>query len=184
MRLDIWHVGGRDVLLAGGVMRPVRLSVGRLMIAVAIIAVALGIIQIDSHSFEVFRYWHEYVIGVVPMGSILLFVHLTCLRDLVRRGRCHSSLVGFEVFGWSVLFAYTSFLAVNYGEGATRTLDWLRPVTDFFYPHGCKYASIEVMGLHMVVLFLPMFFLSLAGGFLCGRLGISVIRGAPGASGD
>jgi hypothetical protein len=151
----------------------------RLMIGVAIIAVALGIIQTDRKSLEVYRYWHEYVIGVVPMTCLLLFGLITCLLDLRGKGERHPFLVGFETFGWATLFLYASFLAVNYGDSAIRTLDWLTPITDFCYPHGCRYASLDVMGLHMTVLFLPEFFLSLVGGVLFSRLRISLVRRAP-----
>jgi hypothetical protein len=65
------------------------------------------------------------------MLCLLLFVLITCFLDLLGKGECHPFLVGFEAVGWALLFAYASFLAVN-DDYRYRTLDRLRPVTDFF----------------------------------------------------
>ena len=51
-------------------MRSARLSIGRLMIAMAIIAGGLGIIQLDRHDHDFYSLWHEYVIGIVPMACL------------------------------------------------------------------------------------------------------------------
>jgi hypothetical protein len=96
---------------------------------------------------------------------------------LFGKGECHPFLVGFEAVGWASLFVYASFLAVNY-DYEYRTLEYLKPVTKFFYPRGCAYADGDVMSLHMIVLFLPEFFFSLAGGILFAILGIAVARKA------
>src|SRR5437868_4242540 len=91
-------------------MTPVRLSIGRLMIAIAIIAGGLGIIQIDRNNRDFYQFFHEYVIGMVPMACILLFSLMTCLLDLLGKGECHPFLVGFEALGWASLFVYASLL--------------------------------------------------------------------------
>ena len=105
------------------------------------------------------------------MACLLLFGLATGLLGLARKGECPPFVVGFEAAGWATLFAYASFLAVNY-DYKYRTLDRIRPITNFFYPNGCAYADIPVMSLHMTILFLPELFLALAGGFLSARLGL------------
>jgi hypothetical protein len=159
-------------------MRPVRVSIGQLMIAIAIIAGGLGLVQLDRHDRDFYRFWHEYVIGILPMGCLLLFGLITCLHDLFDEDECRPFLVGFEVVGWVSLFVYASFLAVNY-DYRHRTLMRLMPVTSIFYPNGCAYADIPVMSLHIMVIFIPEVLLSLVGGLLFAGLGITVVRKAP-----
>jgi hypothetical protein len=159
-------------------MRAARLSIGRLMIAIAIVAGGLGVIHLDRHERDFYRFWHEYVIGIVPMACLLVFGLITGLQDLLDKRECRPFLVGFEAVGWVSLFLYASFLAVNH-DNRYRTLARLMPVTSIFYPNGCAYADISVMILHIMTLFLPAVLLSLAGGLLCARLGITVVRKAP-----
>jgi hypothetical protein len=159
-------------------MRAARLSIGRLMIAIAVVAGGLGVIQLDRQDRDFYRFWHEYVIGVVPMACLLLFGLITCLHDLLGKGECHPFLVGFEAVGGVSLFSYASFLAVNY-DNRYRTLARLMPVTSIFYPNGCAYADISVMTLHIMMIFVPEVLLSLGGGLLCARLGMTVVRKAP-----
>lgn len=159
-------------------MGPARLSIGRLMIAIAIIGAGLGVIQVDRKDPDFYRSWHEYVIGVVPMACLLLYGLIAGLRDLACEDECRPFLVGFEALGWVSMFVYASFLAVN-RENRYRTLERLSPVTSLFYPNGCAYADIAVMSLHMTILFIAEFLLCLAGGLLCARLGITVVRKAP-----
>jgi hypothetical protein len=159
-------------------MNPLRLSIAQLMSGIAIGAGGLYIIQIDRNDPDFYRFWHEYVIGVVPMACLLLLGLIAGLDSLVRRSKCHAFLAGFEMIGWASLFLYASFLAVNYHQ-KYRTLSRLMPLTHLFFPNGCAYADIPVMTLHMAVLFLAEFLVSLAGGLLFVRLGISVVREPP-----
>jgi hypothetical protein len=145
------------------------------MIAIAIIAAGLRIIQVDRNNPDIYRFWHEYVIGIIPMSCLLLLGLTSCFRDLRWKGKCDPFLLGFETIGWASLFVYASFLAVNY-DWKYRTLGRLMPITNFFFPNGCAFADIRVMSLHMVTILVPEILLSLAGGSFFARLGITVVR--------
>src|SRR5690349_17118114 len=98
-----------------------RISIARAMIAIGIAAFAFFVFRVDLADWHVYRIWHEYIIGVVPMACVLCYGLLIGCSDILRRGRCHPFLVGFEMFGWGSLFAYASFMAVNF-ENLTRPL--------------------------------------------------------------
>lgn len=149
-----------------------------MMIAIAIAASGLGIIRIVRNDFQFYRYWYEYVIGVVPMACVLVFGAIAGLFDLIRKGNSHSFLVGFETVGWAILFVYVSFLAVNTHPGS-RTVNGLRPITDIYDTNALAHNDAAIVFLHATVMFLPEFCLSLVGGFLSARLGITLARKAP-----
>src|SRR3954469_18426068 len=111
-------------------MRVPCITIGRLMVAVAVAAFGLSAFRIDLGDWKVYRIWHEYVIGVVPMACVLTYGLFIGCSDLIRQARCHPFLVGFEVFGWASLFALASFMAVNF-ETQFRLLDRLDPLTQY-----------------------------------------------------
>lgn len=156
-------------------MNGIRLSIAQLMVAVAVIGAAAALILKDETDQEFYRHWHDYLIGVLPMTGVLAFGLATGLIGLLRKGECRPFVVGFEVTGWALLYVYASFLAVNY-HWRDRTLVYLAPVTQLFFPDGYAFTAPRVMALHMILLFIPELLLSLIGGLLSTRLGVTVVR--------
>ncbi len=152
-----------------------QLSIAQLMTATASTAIGLGLIQIDRTEGAFYRFWHEYIIGVVPLGCLLFYGLVTALIDLATTGKSSRFVVGFEVAGWLSLLIYASYLGGNY-DFSYRTMSKLRPLTDYCFPNGCAYADMPVMSLHMTILFLPQFLFALVGGCVSSGLRIRLVR--------
>src|SRR5262245_4277211 len=71
-----------------------RISIARAMIAIAIAALAFFVFRIDLGDWRVYRIWHEYIIGIVPMACVLSYGFVIGCSDVLRRGSCHPFLVG------------------------------------------------------------------------------------------
>jgi hypothetical protein len=153
-----------------------RISIARAMVAIGIAALAISVFRTDLTDWQVYRIWHEYVIGVVPMACVLSYGLFAAASDVLRRGRCHPFLVGFEVFGWGSLFAYASFMAVNF-EAESRPLDWIFPLTRYVFQTGTiEYKDPWVVTFHLLVLNLPELAMALIGGWATSSLSIVVAR--------
>jgi hypothetical protein len=146
------------------------------MTVIGITALAFFAFRVDLADPRVHRIWHEYIIGIVPMAGMLTYGALIGCCDVLRRGRCHPFLVGFEMFGWGSLFAYASFMAVNF-ENNTRPLDWLDPLTRYvFGGELIIYDAPSVMTFHVFVLNLPELAVALIGGWLTSSLSVILAR--------
>jgi hypothetical protein len=146
------------------------------MVAVAVAAFGFSAFRIDLGDWKVYRIWHEYVIGVVPMACVLTYGLFIGCSDLLRRARCHPFLVGFEVFGWASLFALASFMAVNF-ETQFRLLDRLDPLTQYaLQTSTLEYKDPKILTFHVIVIGLPELIVALIGGWVTNSLGIVVAR--------
>lgn len=156
-------------------MRRPRVTIMRLMVAIAIAAAGLSAFRADLTDWRVYRIWHEYVIGVVPLACVLTYGLVIGSDDLIRLRRCRPFLVGFEVTGWAVLFAYASFLAVNFEH--SRPLDCLYPLTRYtFGTPNLYYKDPKILAFHLFVLNAPEFALAVVGGWVAAWRRITVVR--------
>lgn len=153
-----------------------QFSIARLMAAVAMIAFVCLAYHIDLTDHRVWRLGHEYVIGVVPMASLLLFGLLVAGSDLWRRGECHPFAVGFELAGWASLFFYVSFMAINF-ENGRRWLDVILPTTQWFFRRSALiYADYDVLAFQTLLFFIPELVLAVIGGWATTSLNVCVSR--------
>jgi hypothetical protein len=80
------------------------------------------------------------------------------------------------MFGWGALFAYASFMAVNF-EQRTRPLDWIAPLTSYVFRGGMiEYRDPKVLAFHLLVLNLPELMVAMIGGWLTSSLRVVVAR--------
>lgn len=158
-------------------MRGHRLTILKLMVAIAIVAAGLSAFRADVLDWRVYSVWHEYVITVLPMACLLTYGLVVGASDLIRLGRCRPFLVGFEVTGWAVLFACASFMAVSIHTN-DRILSRLDPLTQYtFGTTNIYYLASEVLAFHLVVLNVPQLALALLGGWAAHSLGVTLVRG-------
>lgn len=59
-----------------------KCSIGRVMIGVALLAIALPVISVDFKNPSVHRHAHDLVVGVLPLGPILAYRLLGAGLDL------------------------------------------------------------------------------------------------------
>lgn len=158
-----------------------RISIGGSAVGVAVAAIGLAILQGDLSSTRFLINRHVFIVSVVPMACLLVWGLIMGCGGLIRRGECHSFLVGFEVFGWAALFLTLAYDASDDQYGMDR-LGIVAPVARRVLAiEALKFREMKVILFHITIFPLPALAFSLGGGWLSQRLGIRVVSWQQGA---
>ncbi len=126
------------------------ISVGKMMLAVAMLAADFALFYHLEHLSSLFSYGMALFIGLLPMINILAFglprLLSLGLPRLLRRGRRAPFAVGFQVTSWISTFAVV-VIFVTMLEGLTPIFDYLDKYCSFSTSamtgvYGCKARSI------------------------------------------
>jgi hypothetical protein len=151
-------------------MKMPRLTIAWIMSSVVVAAINLAAIRaLDGTSTLVG--W-LFVLGAMPMASILVLGIPSLVRGFSGRGKIRPFLIGFEAVGWTVLLIYTS-TAVLFPVSVGRVVEWV--VNSVFIFFGIDFGSVRGLdaALELFVLFLflliplvPQLAIALVGGWL------------------
>jgi hypothetical protein len=154
-------------------MSQLRISIGTLMLVVTLAAANFGVLRAWPGEWS-----FALVVGFSPILNLMLIGLFLLLVRLVREGRSSSFWLGFVVFGFAGLFAYSvgraatdqllSFLWDATKHGLQRTLDW-----DIEASPNWPWLSLLVL---MLFLSWPLVLLAVLGGCLTRKFGIMVVR--------
>jgi hypothetical protein len=119
-----------------------------------------------------------FALGVLPMASLLILVAMARLPRCIRRGEPATFLVGFEVFGWAVIFLFICLSALS-PPAVGRLLDAAAlPIGRVLLPYIAHAPEWVPMAIEVVlvvsILGLPELLVALFGGWLTRRLGLTV----------
>jgi hypothetical protein len=166
-------------------VRRFRLPISAVMLAVAIVAIDVAACRsvyrsgrsiVEPPAIRVM--FVIYVLGVVPMASLLVFFAAMRVPGLVRRGGDATFLAGFQIFGWAGLFAFIAASAVwplamaHYVELALNPIGrvispWINNAPDWLVD---AFELVFVAGAYGV----PQLLLALAGGMLVRKSGVRI----------
>jgi hypothetical protein len=156
-------------------MRAPRISIGGSAVGIAVAAIGLAILQGDLSSTRFLRHRHVFIISVVPMACLLVWGLIMGCGGLIRRGECHSFLVGFEVFGWAALFLALAYDVSDDQYGMDR-LGIVAPVARrILGTEVLKFRDTRVLLFHITIFLFPALAFSLGGGWLSQCLGIRMV---------
>jgi hypothetical protein len=168
-----------------------RISVGMLMIVVAVISLnAAAIRWMDA----VRSISSENAIGVLSMGGTLMILLPVMLLRLARTGESGSFLLGFEEFGWAAVLAYLACLVFSHGWitayaeatllplwyhvlGPSRTIELSAASgARMVFISSDDRLSVTLWGLSNVFVFTaPQLLIASLGGWSFRRLGVKVV---------
>ena len=152
-----------------------RFSIGRAMIGVALLAIAISFVRLDVMNPAVHRHAHDLVVGVLPMATILAYGLLGACLDLAAGRPSRRHLVGFQAAGWGSILAYLSWCAATY-EWFDRPLNWVGKATSWALNRGFALDDPGILAAHMSAFLAPALAAAALGGWLGSRLGIVLAR--------
>src|SRR5579875_3641973 len=107
-----------------------KFSIGRAMIGMALLAIALSLVSLDVRNSSVHRYTHDLIVGAIPMVTILAYGLLGAGLDLAASRPSRRYLVGFQVAGWASILTYLCWCTSAY-EWKDRPMRWLADATSW-----------------------------------------------------
>ena len=174
-------------------MKRFRLSIFNVMSLTAIAAVDFALIKAAMASTVVIGGASTtfsialiaFVLGILPLASLLIFLGIVLLPRRMRSKTPSSFLAGFETFGWAAISLFVilamftpdwlTYYGMTVGSSVPPKLEsWLRTA-----PLGWMIDFIFLI----IILTLPELIIALFGGWLTRKLGITVLierrRGEP-----
>ena len=148
-----------------------RLTVRRLMVAVAILALNFGVIREHLRPES----WVDelVVLGALPMANVLVFVGLLGIRS--RRARAYT--IGFEAFGMLSLSSYVAWVSLSSPWTIIHYLDTIFGPIGEFVRWACPGFDVPIgYGIAIVIFLIPHALFGIAGGYLSAKLGAIVAR--------
>ena len=170
-----------------------RIPLSSLMLAVAIVGVDVALLRALRRSWltvEVDGVSADNIdpialaLGVLPLGSILVYLAWTRLTQLFRHGGEATFFAGFQVFGWTAVSLCLAALTLDHGrvmdmlEASYRPVEPLDMAVDRYLSKAPSVQSLGGLvigdGYVATVLGLPQLLFALLGGWLLRRAGIVV----------